>query len=251
MRQWPLHLLIGILLLIDNCYCFNSFPVRSKLWRLSSHSNSPHDNALDFIRKGPNAIEIESFRDIPGISDWLVDRCEVIGFKKPTIVQETAIPPILAGEDIVLQALTGSGKTLAYVLPLLSKIDPSRCSVQAVIIVPTRELGLQVSKVLRNLAHSSPIKMNIMPLLEGSKNIRQIKWVTVEPPHIIICNLSSLQYLISINKIKLNAINHVVIDEIDAILSNNILKSQLHSLLSRRLSSTFKSLEEGKLIFLQ
>lgn len=73
---------------------------------------------------------------------------------------------------MVLQAQTGSGKTLAFGLPVLSKLDASRAAIQAIVIVPTRELGLQVSTVLRQLASNSPNRIMVMSVMEGSKNRR-------------------------------------------------------------------------------
>jgi ATP-dependent RNA helicase DeaD len=78
----------------------------------------------------------------------------------------------MKGKDVILQAQTGSGKTLAYSLPLLAKIDPTRAAIQAVVIVPTRELSFQVVGVLRQLVSSSPDKIAIMSVMEGSNNNR-------------------------------------------------------------------------------
>jgi superfamily II DNA/RNA helicase len=82
----------------------------------------------------------------------------------------------------VLQAHTGSGKTLAYALPILARIDPKRAAIQAVIVVPTRELGLQVVNVLRKLALGSPLPISCMPVVEGTQNRR---WQPQPPPHTI------------------------------------------------------------------
>ncbi len=83
-----------------------------------------------------------------------------------------SLQTILQGKDVVVQAQTGSGKTLVFALPILAKIDPKRAAIQAVIVVPTRELGLQVTAVLRQLSQSSPSKVLIMSVIEGSNNRR-------------------------------------------------------------------------------
>lgn len=75
---------------------------------------------------------------------------------------------------MIIQSQTGSGKTLVYCLPIVSRIDATRSAIQAVIIVPTRELGLQVTAVLKQLSHGAPEKIMIMSVVEGSKNRR---WV--------------------------------------------------------------------------
>jgi ATP-dependent RNA helicase DDX56/DBP9 len=76
-----------------------------------------------------------------------------LGFNTPTLVQETAIPLALQGKDILARARTGSGKTAAYVIPLIQKILSKNdfSSIQALILVPTRELSSQVTKHVNDL----------------------------------------------------------------------------------------------------
>src|SRR5258707_6283668 len=69
----------------------------------------------------------------------------------PTLIQTRAIPPLLAGRDVIGQSRTGSGKTIAFGLPLVERIDPRRRQVQALVLVPTRELASQVADVLAAL----------------------------------------------------------------------------------------------------
>jgi superfamily II DNA/RNA helicase len=105
----------------------------------------------------------------PGrIPPWLLARLGDLGFTSPTTVQaralKIALPPDESdsisvsslGDDVIIHAQTGSGKTLAYLIPALTAIDPSRASVQALVLVPTQELGMQVYKVLRRLAVAWP-----------------------------------------------------------------------------------------------
>jgi superfamily II DNA/RNA helicase len=87
-------------------------------------------------------------------------------------VQKIALPAILSGKDVILQAQTGSGKTLAYALPIISAVDPNRAAIQALVIVPTRELGLQVAAVMKQLSTGSPKKILVMAVMTGSKNTR-------------------------------------------------------------------------------
>ena len=74
------------------------------------------------------------------LPSWLLQRCTETGYLHPTRIQELALPTLFQGHDTVVQAETGSGKTLCYVLPALARVDPTRSAVQALIIVPTREL---------------------------------------------------------------------------------------------------------------
>lgn len=156
-----------------------------------------------------------------GFPKWLVERCESLGYHTPTEVQKQGLPLIMEGKDVILQAQTGSGKTLLFVLPVISSIDSSRAAIQAVIIVPTRELGIQVASTLKLFSKGSPNKISIMSVVEGSQNRRQQVWATAEPPHIIVGNPKSLQRLVDMGRLRLNSVSMVVIDEVDACLLNN------------------------------
>src|SRR5262245_49425322 len=74
-----------------------------------------------------------------------------MGIQTPTLIQQRAIPPLLAGRDVVGQSRTGSGKTIAFGLPLVERIDPRQRQIQALVLVPTRELASQVAEVLAAL----------------------------------------------------------------------------------------------------
>ena len=94
----------------------------------------------------------------------------------------SSIPSILEDEsDALIHARTGSGKTLAYLLPLIERIDSSRQAARPVCRRPTRELGLQVAKVLRRLTTGT-----VMSLLDGSSLKRQRTWAWAEPPHVAV-----------------------------------------------------------------
>lgn len=81
--------------------------------------------------------------------------------------------------------------------------------------------------------------------------IRQQLWVVAEPPHIVVGNPKSLQRLVDIGRLRLNSVSFVVLDEVDACLLNTDTKSDLHMLLSRKLSNTFRDgLEVGKSIMI-
>ena len=204
------------------------------------HDNSPPD--------------LNSNQSTARLPSWLTERAESIGFRQPTLIQQRALDAILCrGEDVILHAQTGSGKTLAYLLPLLTLIDPSRAAVQALVIVPTRELGLQVSRVAKRLAAGSisgPArrKIMVMSVLQGSQNKRQRAWAWAEPPHVVIGTPIELTKMVTNGGIRYNAVRYVVVDEVDACLARQEGpgyygmgdgNSPLHILLSRYLSPTF------------
>lgn len=93
------------------------------------------------------AMAAEGF-SVLGLDPRLVQHCKKKGFKGPTSVQSAAIPEVLKGKDVVAMARTGTGKTLAYLLPLLHSLVEKKLGKQAweaLVLVPTRELCLQVT----------------------------------------------------------------------------------------------------------
>src|SRR5216683_4940291 len=81
-----------------------------------------------------------------------------MGIAEPTPIQAQAIGPLLSGRDLVGQAVTGSGKTLAFAIPLVERCDPALHAVQALVLVPTRELATQVLSVVEELARERNLR---------------------------------------------------------------------------------------------
>ncbi|WP_207260478.1 DEAD/DEAH box helicase [Desulfovibrio sp. Huiquan2017] len=104
------------------------------------------ENGSDTPENGPAPITFET------LPEKLRQACDRAGWDKLMPVQERAIPLLLANQDVMVQARTGSGKTGAFVLPLMEKLDPSRHTCQALVMVPTRELAKQVAQDARTLA---------------------------------------------------------------------------------------------------
>src|SRR5215467_3095388 len=87
-----------------------------------------------------------------GLDEALVAAVAALGYEEPTDIQREAIPPLLEGHDVLGQAATGTGKTAAFALPLLHRIgaslDDDACIVRGLILVPTRELAMQVAEAV-------------------------------------------------------------------------------------------------------
>jgi ATP-dependent RNA helicase RhlE len=93
-----------------------------------------------------------------GLDPTLVRATRELGFTRPTPVQREAIPPALAGRDLLACAMTGSGKTAAFLLPIMQRLMPKRRgTTRALVITPTRELAAQIDEHLRELAVHTPI----------------------------------------------------------------------------------------------
>lgn len=102
--------------------------------------------------------EAPSGFSIFGLDETILYSLSKMGFKDPTPIQAKAIPAVLSGKDIIALAETGSGKTAACAIPVCQKVDPSRREVQALIIVPTRELALQYATEAQKIGKKRGIK---------------------------------------------------------------------------------------------
>src|ERR1700733_5526547 len=97
-----------------------------------------------------------------------------LGYEEPTPIQLAAIPPLLDGRDLVGQAATGTGKTAAFALPILQRIlaEGGRAEPLALVLVPTRELAVQVSQAIRSYGHD--IGVRVLPVDGGEPIGRQL-----------------------------------------------------------------------------
>ncbi|MCY4654296.1 MAG: DEAD/DEAH box helicase, partial [Dehalococcoidia bacterium] len=96
------------------------------------------------------------------LSDSTKEAISGMGISEPTPIQDKSVPHLLEGRDLVGQARTGSGKTLAFAVPMVEKCDPSVRRVQGLVLVPTRELAIQVAEVTRDLAYKRRIRVTLL-----------------------------------------------------------------------------------------
>ncbi|MCK5028820.1 MAG: DEAD/DEAH box helicase [Bacteroidales bacterium] len=139
-----------------------------------------------------------------------------LGFGKPTPIQEEAFPVINSGKDVVGIAQTGTGKTFAYLLPILNGLKFSKqINPRILIIVPTRELVLQVVKNIEQLT----TYMNIRALgVYGGTNINTQKQAVAQGTDILVATPGRLYDLAVTGVLQLNGIKKLVIDEVDIML---------------------------------
>ncbi len=139
----------------------------------------------------------------------------------PTLVQQLAIPAILAGRDVLALAQTGSGKTLAFGLPLLQSVLEQQAqaliTAQALVLVPTRELAQQVTLALQAVAQPLSGAMKIQTLCGGVDIDNQLIEL-VERPQILVATPGRILDLCKQSHITLDSIKHLVLDEADRLL---------------------------------
>ncbi|EHV9721340.1 DEAD/DEAH box helicase [Vibrio parahaemolyticus] len=134
-------------------------------------------------------------------------------FKKPTDIQALAIPELLAGKDVLALANTGSGKTLAYALPLLEKLNENSQQ-KALILVPTRELAMQVSEAINQVGQV--LELNAVCLCGGVDKEQQQQALATNP-HILVATTGRLVDLAN-NGLDLSNVHYLVLDEADRLL---------------------------------
>lgn len=153
---------------------------------------------------------------IQNLNETLQEKWAKSNFAFEMPIQTKLIPHMLDGSDIVAESPTGTGKTLAYVLPLLQKVDPTKKQTQALVIVPSQELGMQIVEVFRDWVSGTDI--TVAQLIGGANINRQID-VLKKKPTIVVGTPGRLQELVKVKKIKMHEINIVVLDEGDQLLS--------------------------------
>ncbi|XP_039125637.1 LOW QUALITY PROTEIN: DEAD-box ATP-dependent RNA helicase 58, chloroplastic [Dioscorea cayenensis subsp. rotundata] len=204
-----------------------------------------------FFRRGV-LIRALSLRDIchGSVPEHILKRAEEVGYTMPTDVQRESLPVLLSGQDCVIHAQTGSGKTLAYLFLIFSAINFQRSAVQAIIVVPTRELGMQVTKVARTLAaksmglEASQKSCTIMALLDGGLLKRHKSWLKAEPPQVVVATIGSLCQMLDRHAFNLEALRVLVIDEVDFMFNSS---KQVQSL--RKLLTSHSSIENRQTVF--
>ena len=140
------------------------------------------------------------------------------GWEKPSPVQEHSIPIALTGRDVLARAKNGTGKTGAYTIPIVERIDPTKNAVQAVILVPTRELAMQTSSICMEL--SKHIHLRVM-VTTGGTSLREDISRLQEVVHIIIATPGRLLDLVNKGIAKIDACRVIVLDEADKLLSQD------------------------------
>ena len=154
-----------------------------------------------------------------GLNGRLIKNLEAKGYKTPTSVQESAIPLVLSGKDVMASAQTGTGKTAAFTLPILHLLNgggrPAPKSVHCLILTPTRELAAQVADNIRN--YGAGLKLNSQ-MVCGGVNIRPQVRQLARGADILVATPGRLLDLLGQNALRLDHLKLWVLDEADRML---------------------------------
>lgn len=147
------------------------------------------------------------------------------GWSTPSPVQESSIPMALSGRDILARAKNGTGKTGAYLVPILERIDPSVNKLQALILVPTRELALQTSQIATEVSKYLGIKIMVTT---GGTNLADDLARLDGAVHCLIATPGRILDFLNRSILKMDQCSTLVLDEADKLLSSgfNVIFSQ-------------------------
>ena len=154
-----------------------------------------------------------------GLSKPMVASITALGYEEPTPVQREAIPLLLAGRDLLGQAATGTGKTAAFALPMLQRIDEAgdagRRQTSGLILVPTRELAMQVAEAVHKYARGT--KLTVLPLYGGAPMHQQIRTLERGASIVVATPGRALDH-IRRRTLALDKLRVLVLDEADEML---------------------------------
>ncbi|HEY4608577.1 MAG TPA: DEAD/DEAH box helicase, partial [Ilumatobacteraceae bacterium] len=154
--------------------------------------------------------------DTLGLRPELLSTISDLGYEEPTPIQRETIPLLLAGRDLLGQAATGTGKTAAFALPALQMIDTAaKVSPFALILVPTRELAMQVSEAI--FKYGRDLHVRVTPIYGGQPIYRQLQALD-RGVHIVVATPGRALDHIGRGSLQLDAIKTVILDEADEML---------------------------------
>src|SRR3989449_7965433 len=164
-----------------------------------------------------------------GLSEPQLEALAHLGYDQPTPIQEQAIPAMLAGRDVIGQAQTGTGKTAAFGLPLLEFIEPENAEVQALVLTPTRELCIQVTRALR--AYGERRGVEIVAIFGGAP-IRDQAAFLRQGAQVVVGTVGRVMDMMNRHHLFLSDARYVVLDEADEMLDLGFLED-VETILSR------------------
>ena len=156
------------------------------------------------------------FSDL-GLPEVLVRAVKGIGYESASPIQAATIPAMLEGADILGQAQTGTGKTAAFALPVIAKLDMKKRAPQALVLVPTRELAIQVAEAFQKYA-AGQNSFHVLPIYGGQSYVPQLNALK-RGPQVIVGTPGRIIDHLERGTLQLEGIRTVVLDEADEMLA--------------------------------
>ena len=183
---------------------------------MSDDVHDPEENDIDEFEEIDGPVDVSAFAAL-GLRDELLTALAELGYEEPTPIQRETIPLLLGGSDLIGQAATGTGKTAAFALPILQLVPPrgGKTETIALVLVPTRELAVQVSEALYRYGRELGAK--VVPIYGGQPIYRQLQ-VLANGVHVVVATPGRALDHISRNTLPVANVRIVVLDEADEML---------------------------------
>ena len=153
------------------------------------------------------------------LNEQLLESISYLGFNETTPIQEQAIPKILAGSDLIACAQTGTGKTAAFLLPVLNALlEMEVQETNALIIVPTRELAVQIDQQIQGIGYMANIDSAVVYGGGDGSNWDQEKRALTKGARVIVATPGKLLSHLKLGYVNFSKITHLVLDEADRML---------------------------------
>jgi ATP-dependent RNA helicase DeaD len=188
-------------------------------------------------RRKSKIMELQSFKDLP-LSMEVLKSVEALGFESLFPIQAQAIIPLLEGKDVIGQARTGTGKTAAFGVPMVEKLNPQIRTVQGLVLVPTRELAVQVANHIKLFAKYK--KLKVLPVYGGESIQRQIHALALGI-HIVVGTPGRTIDLLKRRILNLSSVRTLILDEADRMLDMGFIED-IEYIISRTPSNRQTSL---------
>ena len=166
-------------------------------------------------------MDVTKFEELQ-LDDRIIRAITEMGFEEASPIQAQAIPVVLEGRVMIGQAQTGTGMTAALGLPLLQKVDPKVKKLQAVVLLPTRELAIQVAEELRRFAKFMH-GIKVLPVYGGQDIVRQIRALK-DGTQIVVGTPGRVMDHMRRKTVKMDHVHTVVLDEADEMLNMGFLE---------------------------
>jgi ATP-dependent RNA helicase DeaD len=171
------------------------------------------------------SLSMKTFQSL-GLKKHVLSAIELHGLKSPTEIQEKVIPSVKAGNNAVFISPTGSGKTLAYTIGFLDRINTKQ-SLQMIVVVPTRELCIQVGKEIKDICEELAIQVGFV---YGGKDMRGDHKIVSKKNHILVGTPGRLEHHINEKNIKVGDVKYIVFDESDQMFDNGFIDTCIYFL---------------------
>jgi ATP-dependent RNA helicase RhlE len=155
-----------------------------------------------------------------GFDPRLVEGIEAIGYESATPIQEQSIPIILAGNDLIGSAQTGTGKTAAFLLPIINKIIAHKQDehIKALVIVPTRELAVQIDQQMEGLSYYTPVSSIAVYGGTDGASFNKEKQALSEGADVVICTPGRMIAHLNMGYVQVKQLEYLILDEADRML---------------------------------